>query len=209
MRGVCVIDSDKLEDKQNIAKQSSYAVINPIEVDIERSLLEQRRVYLWGAVDDSAAQYIVERILYLAKKDSSKDIYLYINSPGGIITSGMAIYDTMQMISPNIATVCMGIAASMGALLLAGGEKGKRFAFPHSKIMIHQPLISGQIIAPAIDIKIQAEEIRKIREQLNKIISKATNRSPEQVEVDTDRDYYLNSKEAIDYGIIDKILPKL
>ena len=204
-----MIDLDKIGEDKTIAKQSEYTMINPIEVDIERSLLEQRKIYLWGAVDDSAAQYLVERLLYLATKDSSKDIYLYINSPGGMITSGMAIYDTMRMISPDVATVCMGLAASMGALLLAGGKKGKRFAFPHSRIMIHQPLISGQIIAPAVDIKIQAEEIRKIRDQLNQIIAKATNRSLAQIELDTDRDYYLNSKEAIEYGIIDKILSKL
>ncbi len=204
-----MIDLDKIGEDKTIAKQSEYTMINPIEVDIERSLLEQRKIYLWGAVDDSAAQYLVERLLYLATKDSSKDIYLYINSPGGMITSGMAIYDTMRMISPDVATVCMGLAASMGALLLAGGKKGKRFAFPHSRIMIHQPLISGQIIAPAVDIKIQAEEIRKIRDQLNQIIAKATNRTLAQIELDTDRDYYLNSKEAIEYGIIDKILSKL
>ena len=204
-----MIDLDKIGEDKTIAKQSEYTMINPIEVDIERSLLEQRKIYLWGAVDDSAAQYLVERLLYLATKDSSKDIYLYINSPGGMITSGMAIYDTMRMISPDVATVCMGLAASMGALLLAGGKKGKRFAFPHSRIMIHQPLISGQIIAPAVDIKIQAEEIRKIRDQLNQIIAKATNRTLAQIELDTDRDYYLNSKEAIEYGIIDKIFSKL
>ena len=204
-----MIDLDKIGEDKTIAKQSEYTMINPIEVEIERSLLEQRKIYLWGAIDDSASQYLVERLLYLATKDSSKDIYLYINSPGGMITSGMAIYDTMRMISPDVATVCMGLAASMGALLLAGGKKGKRFAFPHSRIMIHQPLISGQIIAPAVDIKIQAEEIRKIRDQLNQIIAKATNRSLAQIELDTDRDYYLNSKEAIEYGIIDKIFSKL
>lgn len=179
---------------------------NPINYEIERILLEQRKIYLWGQVHDESAQEIVERLLYLDAQDSKKDIYLYINSPGGVITSGMAIYDMMQMIKPDVATVCMGIAASMGALLLCGGAKGKRFAFNHSRIMIHQPLISGQIIAPAIDIKIQAEEIRKIREEINGIIAKATGRSLKQVEIDTDRDYYLNAKEGIEYGIIDSIL---
>ena len=139
---------------------------NPIRNRIEQKLLEQRKIYLWGAVEDRSARYIVERMLYLEAEEPGKDITLYINSPGGVITSGMAIYDTMQMISADVSTVCMGLAASMGALLLCGGAKGKRYAWPHSRIMIHQPLISGQIIAPAIDIKIQAEEIRKIRDQV-------------------------------------------
>ena len=180
--------------------------INPINNKIEEKLLEQRKIYLWRAVEDRSARYLVERLLYLEAVDPGKDITLYINSPGGVITSGMAIYDTMNMISSDVSTVCMGLAASMGALLLVGGTKGKRKAWPHSRIMIHQPLISGQIVAPAIDIKIQAEEIRKIREELNRIISEATGKSIEQVEMDTDRDYYLNSKEALQYGIIDEVL---
>ncbi len=172
---------------------------------IDQTLLDQRKVYLWGPVDDESARHIVERLLYLEAKEPGKDITLYINSPGGVITSGMAIYDTMQMISSDVSTVCMGLAASMGALLLCGGARGKRYAWPHARIMIHQPLISGQIIAPAVDIKIQAEEIRKIREELNRIIANATGRSLEQVEMDTDRDYYLNAREALDYGIVDGV----
>ncbi|MCB1326432.1 MAG: ATP-dependent Clp protease proteolytic subunit [Spirochaetales bacterium] len=178
---------------------------NPIRNRIEQKLLEQRKIYLWGAVEDRSARYIVERMLYLEAEEPGKDITLYINSPGGVITSGMAIYDTMQMISADVSTVCMGLAASMGALLLCGGAKGKRYAWPHSRIMIHQPLISGQIIAPAIDIKIQAEEIRKIRDQINRIIAEASNKSMEQVEMDTDRDYYLNAEEAKNYGIVDHV----
>ncbi len=184
------------------------AALNPTSQKIERRLLEERKIYLWGAVDDYSARYVVERLLYLDAEDSKKEITLYINSPGGVITSGIAVYDTMQLISANVSTVCMGLAASMGALLLCGGKKGRRMAWPHSRIMIHQPLISGQIIAPAVDIKIQAEEIRKIREELNQIISKATGRSIAQIEIDTDRDFYLNSREAIEYGIIDKIANK-
>ncbi len=181
------------------------AAIDPIQSKIEETLLEQRKIYLWGAVEDRSARYIVERLLYLEAQDPGKDITFYINSPGGVITSGMAIYDTMQMISSDVSTVCMGLAASMGALLLVGGAKGKRKAWAHARIMIHQPLISGQIIAPAVDIKIQAEEIRKIRDELNRIIAEATSRSLEQVEQDTDRDYYLNAQEALDYGIIDSV----
>ncbi|MCB1174153.1 MAG: ATP-dependent Clp protease proteolytic subunit [Leptospiraceae bacterium] len=180
--------------------------LNPIASQIAQQQLDERKIYLWGAVEDSSAKQIVERLLFLEAREPGKDISLYINSPGGVITSGMAIYDTMQMISSDVATVCMGLAASMGALLLCGGASGKRYAWPHSRIMIHQPLISGQIVAPAIDIKIQAEEIRKIRDELNRIIAEASGRSIEQVEQDTDRDYYLNSKEALEYGIIDGIL---
>lgn len=201
------------EEKQGLALRKRVAVkfkitelFNPVSHEVERRLLEQRKIYLWGQINDDTARQIVERLLYLDTIGSHKDIYLYINSPGGVITSGMAVYDTMKMIKSDVATVCMGLAASMGALLLCGGASGKRFVFPHSRIMIHQPLISGQIIAPAVDIKIQAEEIRKIRDELNRIIADSTKRSLEQVEMDTDRDYYLNAKEAIEYGIVDKII---
>ena len=152
-------------------------------------------------------QTIVEKLLYLDSK-SKDDIYFYINSPGGVITSGMAIFDTMKMITSHVSTICLGIAASMGATLLCAGTKGKRYVFPHGRVMIHQPLISGQIIAPAIDIKIHAVEIRKIRDEMNSIIAKACGKSIEQVEIDTDRDYYLNAKEAVEYGIVDKIMDK-
>ncbi len=197
------------EEVLGLDEDTLSQLMNPVNHQIARKLLEQRKIYLWGQVSDASARHVVERLLYLDAESSKKDIYLYINSPGGVITAGMAIYDTMQMIKSQVSTVCMGLAASMGALLLCGGHKGKRYLFPHSRVMIHQPLISGQIIAPAIDIKIQAEEIRKIREELNKIIAKASNRPMEQVEIDTDRDYYLNAKEALEYGIADKIIDRL
>ena len=176
-----------------------------IRNQIESKLLDERKIYLWGQVDDRSARHCVERLLFLEMNDPGKDITLYINSPGGVITSGMSVYDTMQMISSDVSTVCMGLAASMGALLLCGGTKGKRFCWPHGRILIHQPLISGQIVAPAVDIKIHAEEIRKTREELNKIISEATGKSLEQVEQDTDRDYYLNAHEGVEYGIVDHV----
>lgn len=175
---------------------------------IETKLIGERKVYLWGQVDDNSARFVVERLMYLETMDPGKDITLYINSPGGVITSGMAIFDTIQMISSDVSTVCMGLAASMGALILCGGARGKRYAWQHSKILIHQPLISGQIIAPAVDIKIHAEEIKKTRSEINKIIADASGKSLEEVEKDTDRDYYLNSQEAIEYGLIDKIIDK-
>ncbi|MDH5657214.1 MAG: ATP-dependent Clp protease proteolytic subunit [Spirochaetia bacterium] len=176
-----------------------------IQNELDRKFLDERKVYLWGVVDDNSAKHVVERLVYLEAKDPGKEIKLYINSPGGVITAGMAILDTMHMISSPVSTICMGLAASMGALLLCAGEKGMRKAYPHSRIMIHQPLISGQIIAPALDLKIQAEEIKKTRDEINRIIAEASGKSIEQVEEDTDRDYYLNSKEAKDYGIIDDI----
>ncbi len=184
-------------------------LLNPVSARIELLLLEKRQIHLWGPVDDDSSRHVVERLLYLEAQDPGKDITLFINSPGGIITSGMAVYDTMQMISSDVSTVCMGLAASMGAMLLIAGKKGKRFAWPHARIMIHQPLISGQIIAPAVDLKIQADEIRKIREELNRIIANASGRSLEQVEMDTDRDYNMTAKDALEYGIIDGIIEKI
>ncbi|MBW7856753.1 MAG: ATP-dependent Clp protease proteolytic subunit [Leptonema sp. (in: Bacteria)] len=179
----------------------------PTKAAIEKNFIEKRYIYLWGAVEDSSARYIVERLLYLESISPKTDITLFINSPGGVITSGMCIYDTMQMISSDVSTVCMGMAASMGALLLCGGQKGKRYAWPHSRIMIHQPLISGQIVAPAVDIKIHAQEIKKTRDELNRIIAEASGRTIEQVEKDTDRDNYMNTQEAIEYGLIDAAFP--
>lgn len=160
-------------------------------------------------VHDQSARMIVERLLYLNSKDSEKDIILYVNSPGGVITSGMAIIDTMNMISAPVSTICTGLAASMGAMILMMGEKGKRRAWPHARIMIHQPLISGQVIAPALDLNIHANEIKKTRNELNQMISYASGKSMEQVEMDTDRDYYMSSQEAMDYGIIDSIIESL
>lgn len=180
-----------------------------VQNELDKKFLEQRKIYLWGAVEDESARYVVERMLYLEAQNPGKDIQLYINSPGGVITSGMAILDTMRMISSDVSTICMGLAASMGALLLCSGTKGKRLAFPHAKIMIHQPLISGQIVAPAIDIKIHAEEIKKTRDEINRIIAEASGKPLEQIEEDTDRDYYLSGSEAVQYGLIDGVIDRL
>ena len=179
---------------------------NPVHSEIERKFLEKRQIYLWGGVDDDSARYLIDRLLYLEALDPGKDITLFINSPGGVITSGMAVVDTMNMIKSDVSTVCKGLAASMGAVLLTVGTPGKRKAWPHARIMIHQPLISGQIVAPAIDIKIHAEEIRKTREEINRMIADTTGKPLEQVERDTDRDFYLTAKEAVDYGIIDSVM---
>lgn len=179
---------------------------SPLRERIAERFLEKRQIFLWGAVTDKSAEMVVERMLYLEATDPGKPIFFFINSPGGVITSGMAIYDVMRMISSPVYTITMGMAASMGAILLTVGEKGHRYVFEHAKVMIHQPLISGQIVAPAIDIKIHAEEIKKTREELNRIIAETTGQPLARVEKDTDRDYYLDGKGAVAYGLADKVL---
>lgn len=181
----------------------------PLGDRIAERFLDRRQIFLWGAVTDRSAQMIVERMLFLEATDPGKPIYFFINSPGGVITSGMAIYDVMRMISSPVYTITMGMAASMGAILLTVGEKGHRYVFEHAKVMIHQPLISGQIVAPAIDIKIHAQEIKKTRDELNKIIADTTGQPLTRVEKDTDRDYYLDGKGAVEYGLADKVLTNL
>ena len=174
--------------------------------DIYSRLLKERIVFLGTPIDDPIASLIIAQLLFLEAEDPEKDIYLYINSPGGIITSGMGIYDTMQYIKPDISTICLGQAASMGAFLLAGGAEGKRSALPNSRIMIHQPMGGAQ--GQATDIKIQAEEILRMKKQLNSILAKNTGQTLKKIEADTERDNYLTSKEAKTYGIIDSILAK-
>ena len=174
--------------------------------DIYSRLLKERIIFLGTPVEDTMASLVIAQLLCLEAEDSEKDIYLYINSPGGIITSGMGIYDTMQYIKPDVATICLGQAASMGAFLLAGGAKGKRSALPNSRIMIHQPM--GGAEGQATDIKIQAEEIVRIKKQLNTILSKNTGQTIKKIEADTDRDNYLSASEAKSYGLIDTILTK-
>ena len=174
--------------------------------DIYSRLLKERIIFLGTPIDDNVASLIIAQLLFLEADDSEKDIYLYINSPGGIITSGMGIYDTMNYIKPDVATICMGQAASMGAFLLAGGAKGKRSALPNSRIMIHQPL--GGAEGQASDIKILSDEILRLREKLNFILSKNTKQSLKKIEKDTDRNFFMSSDEAKKYGLIDTILDK-
>ena len=174
--------------------------------DIFSRLLKERIVFLGTPINDSMASLIIAQLLFLEAEDTEKDINLYINSPGGVITSGMGIYDTMQYINPDVATICLGQAASMGAFLLAGGAKGKRSALPNSRIMIHQPM--GGAEGQATDIEIQAEEILRMKKQLNSILAKNSGQTLKKIEADTDRDNYLTSKEAKAYGLIDSILVK-
>ncbi|KXJ41707.1 MAG: ATP-dependent Clp protease proteolytic subunit [Methylothermaceae bacteria B42] len=172
--------------------------------DIYSRLLKERVIFMVGPVEDHTANLIVAQLLFLESENPDKDIHLYINSPGGLVTAGLAIYDTMQFIKPDVSTMCMGQAASMGALLLAGGAEGKRYALPHSRVMIHQPL--GGFQGQASDIDIHAREILQTRDRLNRILAKHTSQTLEKIQQDTDRDNFMSSSEALEYGLIDKVL---
>lgn len=172
--------------------------------DIYSRLLKERIIFIGSPIDDVIANLIIAQLLFLEADDPEKDIQLYINSPGGSVTSGLAIYDTIQYIKPNVVTICMGMAASLGALLLASGTKGKRYALPNSRIMIHQPL--GGVSGQAADIEIHAREILLIREKLNEILSKHTGQPVEKIAKDTDRNFWMSAEEAKEYGIIDEIM---
>ena len=174
--------------------------------DIFSRLLNDRIVMLCDEVNDTTASLVVAQLLYLEAQDSEKDICLYINSPGGSVTAGMAIYDTMQYIKPDVSTICMGMAASMGAFLLSSGAKGKRLALPNSEIMIHQPL--GGAKGQATDIKIQAEHILKIKKRLNEILAENTGKPVDVIERDTERDNFMSAQEAMEYGLVDKVIAK-
>lgn len=187
---------------------------NPIEkaasglMKFDNKFLEQRKVFLWGAVHDESAEKVVNRLLYLEATDPGKDIFLYINSPGGVVTSGMVIYDTMKLISSPVHTICMGLAASMGSILLSGGKKGKRLIFPNGRVMIHQPSIGG-MYGQATDIEITAREIEKTKELSAKILADNCGKKFDQVMEDFDRDYWMTAEEAVAYGICDGIATKL
>ncbi len=172
--------------------------------DIYSRLLKERVIFLIGPVEDHMANLVVAQLLFLESENPDKDIHLYINSPGGAVTAGMAIYDTMQFIKPDVSTMCIGQAASMGALLLAGGASGKRYCLPHSRMMIHQPL--GGFQGQATDIEIHANEILKVRERLNSVLAAHTGKPIEQVSRDTDRDFFMDGEEAVAYGLIDEVL---
>lgn len=176
------------------------------KVQIEKRLLEERKIFLWGQVDDDSAKHVVDRLFYLELQDPGKPIQFYINSPGGYVTSGMAIYDAMQAISSPVHTICMGLAASMGSLLLSGGEKGHRYIYPHGKVMIHQP--SGGARGPSVDIEIQAREIIKTKEISAKILAENCGQTFEKVMKDFDRDYWMDANESLAYGIVDAIMDK-
>ena len=172
--------------------------------DIFSRLLKERIIFLPSYIEDDMANLVIAQLLFLEAEDADKDVYLYVNSPGGAVTAGLAIYDTMQYIKPAVATICMGQAASMGALLLCAGAKGKRFALPHSRIMIHQPLAGVQ--GQATDIDIQAREILRIRDELNRIMVAHTGQAVERIQKDTDRDFFMTAEQAKDYGLVDHVI---
>lgn len=172
--------------------------------DIYSRLLKDRIIFVTGEIEDHMANLIVAQLLFLESEDPDKDIHLYINSPGGSVSAGLAIYDTMQYIRPDVSTICVGMAASMASILLAAGAKGKRFALPHSRVMIHQPLGGAQ--GQATDIEIHAREILRVREEMNQILAAHTGKDPETIKLDTERDHYLTADEALSYGLIDQVV---
>ena len=189
-----------------MAEQESELIRNLEERSIEHSLLKARRIFLWSSVDDDSARGVVTRLLSLDSEDPEKEIVLYINSPGGSVHDGMAIYDAMQAITAPVSTVCTGLAASMGAVLLASGRKGRRFTWPHARIMIHQPSVMGTITARATDLDIHAKEIIRMREELNRLLADRTGQDVDKIAADTDRDYFMSAEEAVAYGLVDEIV---
>jgi ATP-dependent Clp protease protease subunit len=196
-------DDDEKESLKDMMKGLSDEKL------FNKKFLEQRKVFLWGAVTDDSAKYIVNRLLYLEYEDPGKEITFFINSPGGMVTSGMVIYDTMKMITSPVATVCMGLAASMGSILLSAGEKGKRYIYPSGRVMIHQPSIGGLIRGQATDIAIHASEIMKTKRMGAQILGDNCGHSVEKILKDFDRDYWMDAKESLEYGIVDHIADKL
>jgi ATP-dependent Clp protease protease subunit len=193
------------EDEPSLPENPMERFVSAAQFD--KKFIEQRKVFLWGPVDDRSAKDITSRLLFLDAKDPGKEITFYINSPGGVVTSGMVIYDTMQMIASPVSTVCMGMAASMGSILLSGGKKGRRFIFPHGEVMIHQPSGGGQ--GTSADLEIMAEQIRKIKELGARIIADNCGQTFEKVMKDFDRDYWMNGEESVKYGIVDAVINKI
>lgn len=204
-----LMNDDEPEHEHDEPKEDKKEpVMDFINKKLEKMFFEKRAVYLWGVVDDKSARDLVTKLLLL-DADKTEEIKFYINSPGGVVTSGMVIYDTMQLIDSPVSTVCMGLAASMGSILLSAGTKGKRFVYPHGEIMIHQPSIGGYFQATSADIEIQANQIRKTKEIGAKILAENCGKSIEQVMKDFDRDYWMDADEAVKYGIVDAVLTKI
>lgn len=197
-------DDDDEDEKEETGKGAT-----PVAAMIQKKFLKERKIFLWGPVTDESAKDITEKLLFLEADAPGKAITFYINTPGGSITAGMAVFDTMQLISSPITVVVTGMAESMGSILLSGAPKGRRLLYPHSRVLIHQPLISGRMVGPATDINIQAKEMEKLRAELNQILADASGQPLERINHDTDRDFYLNAEEAIAYGLADKIVTKI
>jgi ATP-dependent Clp protease protease subunit len=199
--------SDEEEESPKEEKQEQMGGLTLKKM--EKLFFEKRAVYLWGVVDDKSAKEVVSKLLLLDADKPGEEIKLYINSPGGVVTSGMVMYDTIKLIQSPVSTICMGLAASMGSLLLSVGTKGKRYIYPHAEVMIHQPSIGGYFQANSADIEIQAEQIRKTKEIGAKILADNCGKTVEQIMKDFDRDYWMNAEEAVNYGIVDAVLTKI
>jgi ATP-dependent Clp protease protease subunit len=191
------------KDNQNNGQTTSVGSL------MQKKFLDQRKVFLWGEVNEESAKDLVEKFLYLDSINPGEPITFYIDTPGGIVTSGMAIYDTIKLISSSVTVIVTGMAASMGSILLSAADKGNRYLFPNAHVLIHQPLTSGQMVAPAVDINIWAQEMERTREKMNEILSEASGQSLEKIIQDTDRNFTLNATEAIEYGLADKIINKV
>ena len=200
-------DEDDDDAPEEAAAEKKHG--GPVAMLIQRKFLDQRKIFLWGAVTDATAKDLTEKLLYLESVGPGKVITFYLNSPGGSVTAGMAVFDTMKLITSPITVVVTGMAASMGSILLCGAAKGRRLIYPHARVLIHQPLISGRMIGPASDINIQAKEMEKLRVELNKILATSSGQPIERIDKDTDRDFYLTAPEAIAYGLADKIVDKV
>jgi len=197
-------EEDKPEREEKEEQRSSFLLKK-----MEQLFLQKRTVYLWGVVDDKSAKDVVSKMLLLEADKPGEEIKFYINSPGGMVTSGMVMYDTIQLISSPVSTICMGLAASMGSILLSAAKKGRRFIYPHAEVMIHQPSLGGYFQATSADIEIQANQIRKTKEIGAKILAQNCGKTVEQIMKDFDRDYWMDAKEAVTYGIVDKVIDKI
>jgi ATP-dependent Clp protease protease subunit len=196
-------------DDEEPEREDTRDELRMLNKRLEKYFFEKRAVHLWGMVDDKSAKEVVTKFLLLDADKPGEEIKFYINSPGGIVTSGMVMYDTMQMLKSPVSTICMGLAASMGSILLSGGVKGKRFIFPHGEVMIHQPSIGGYIQGVSADLEIQAEQTKKVKEIGARILAENCSKTVEQIMNDFDRDYWMDAKEAMEYGIVDGIVDKL
>ncbi len=198
-------DGEENEEKEEAPKSD----LMMFSKKLEKYFFESRSVYLWGVVEDKSARDVVSKLLLLDADSPGKEIKFYINSPGGVVTSGMVIYDTMQMIKSPVSTICMGLAASMGSILLSGGEKGKRFIYPSGEVMIHQPSLGGYIRGVSTDLEIQAKQTKRVKDLGARILAENCGKTTEQILKDFDRDYWMDAKEAVSYGIVDKVIDKL
>ena len=201
------MDDEDPEDRP--AKEDKNPETGMLAKKLEKYFFETRAVYLWGVVDDRSAKEVTTKFLLLDADKPGEEIKFFINSPGGIVTSGMVIYDTMKMLKSPVSTICMGLAASMGSILLSGGEKGKRYIYPHGEVMIHQPSLGGYIQGVSVDLEIQAKQTKRVKEIGAKILAANCGKKVDQIMKDFDRDYWMDAKEAVDYGIVDQLVEKL